>query len=112
MLFCLIALLQVGAVPFWLVVLVLARDVLIAAGAALAWAMSLPLRVAPLAIGKATTAVEIGYIGFGLMLLAFGWEAPRLMLAGAATVCVFAALSAAAYTYIFLRALIFGQRTA
>jgi cardiolipin synthase len=112
MLFCFIALLQIGAVPFWLVALVLARDLLIAGGLALGYALSLPLRMAPLAIGKATTAAEIGYIGFGLLLLAFEWPAPRLMLAGAATVGVFVTLSAMAYVYIFLRALIFGQRTA
>ena len=32
-------------------------------GVGLAWALSLPLRIAPLVIGKATTAVQIGYIG-------------------------------------------------
>ncbi|HWY61265.1 MAG TPA: CDP-alcohol phosphatidyltransferase family protein [Rhizomicrobium sp.] len=112
MLFCFIALLRIGAVPFWLVVLVVVRDVLIAGGLALGYALSLPLRMAPLAIGKATTLVEIGYVGAALLLLAFDWEAPRLMLAGAATVSVLVTLSALAYAYIFLRALFFGQRTA
>ena len=112
MLFCFIALLEIGAVPFWLVALVLGRDLLVAGGLALGWILSLPLRMAPSAIGKGTTAVEIAYIGFGLLLLAFGWEAPRLMLAGAATVCIFVTLSIMAYAHIFLRALIFGQRTA
>jgi cardiolipin synthase (CMP-forming) len=112
MLFCFVALLQIGAVPFWLVVLVLARDLLIAGGAILAWGLALPLRIVPLAIGKATTATEIGYIGFCLLLLAVDWEAPRLMLACAITVCLFVTLSATAYAYVFLRALIAGQRIA
>ena len=112
MLFCFIALLRIGAAPFWLVVLVLSRDLLIAGGASIAWSLSLPLRLQPLAIGKATTAVEIFYIGAVLLLLALDWQAPRLMLAGAAAVGVFVTLSALAYGRLFLRALIFGQRTA
>jgi cardiolipin synthase len=112
MLFCLLALLRIGAVPFWLVAMVLGRDLLVAGGLALAWALSLPLRMAPLAIGKGATVVEIGYVGGALLLLAFDWDSPRLMLAGAAAVCVFVTLSAMAYGHIFLRALILGQRIA
>jgi cardiolipin synthase len=112
MLFCFIALLRVGAVPLWLVVLVLGRDLLVAAGVALAWALSLPLRMAPLGVGKAATAIELLYIGAALLLLALDREAPHLMLAAAATMSLFVVLSGLAYLYVFLRALIFGQRTA
>jgi cardiolipin synthase (CMP-forming) len=112
MLFCFIALLRVGAVPLWLVVLVLGRDLLVAVGVALAWALSLPLRMAPLGVGKAATAIELIYIGAALLLLALDWEAPHLMLAAAATMSLFVVLSGLAYLYVFLRALIFGQRTA
>ena len=63
MLLCFVALLQIGAAPFWLVVLVIARDAVIAGGALLAKAPGLPLRIAPLAIGKATTAVLVAYVG-------------------------------------------------
>jgi len=112
MLFCFIALLRVGAVPLWLVVLVLGRDLLVAVGVGLAWALSLPLRMAPLGVGKAATAVELLYIGAALLLLALDRDAPSLMLAAAATVSLFVVLSGLAYLYVFLRALIFGQRTA
>jgi cardiolipin synthase len=96
MLFCLVALLRIGAVPLWLVALVLSRDLFIAGGVAISWALSLPLRMAPLAVGKATTAVEILYIGAVLVLLAFDRDAPALMLAAAATVSVFVSLSGCA----------------
>jgi cardiolipin synthase len=112
MILCFVVLLHLGAAPFWLVALVLARDIAIALGAIIAWAMSLPLKIAPLIVGKATTAVQIGYVGVWLLLLAFDWEAPRLMLAGAYTVAVFTLLSAFAYGHLFLRALFFGSRTA
>jgi cardiolipin synthase (CMP-forming) len=112
MILCFVVLLHLGEAPFWLVLLVLARDIAIALGATIAWALSLPLRIAPLIIGKATTAVQVGYVGAWLLLLAFDLEAPRLMLAGAYTVAVFTLLSAFAYGNVFLRGLFFGGRTA
>ena len=112
MLFCFMALLRVGAAPFWLVVLVIARDILIAAGAMLAKLFSLSLKVDPLMIGKASTVVQVGYVGILLLLLAFDRESPRLVAAAGYTVAVFIVLSFAAYTQLFLRALLFGRRTA
>jgi cardiolipin synthase len=112
MLLCLVALFRVGAVPFWLVALVIARDALIAAGAVLARMASLPMRIEPLLIGKASTLVQVGYVGFLLLLLAFDLESPRLVAAAGYTVAVFAILSLAAYAQLFLRALLFGRRVA
>jgi len=112
MLLCFIALFSVGAVALWLVVLVIARDALIATGALLTKVLNLPMRIAPLMIGKASTAVQVGYVGVLLLLLAFDREAPRLVAAGAYTVAVFMILSLLAYGQLFLRALLFGRRTA
>jgi cardiolipin synthase len=112
MILCLVVLLHLGKAPLWLVLLVVARDVAIALGAVIARALSLPLRIAPLIIGKAATAVQVGYIGIWLLLMALDFEAPRLMQAGAYTVAVFTLLSAFAYGSLFLRALFFGGRTA
>lgn len=112
MLFCLVALLRVGAAPFWLVVLVIARDGLIAAGAVLARISNLPMRIEPLTIGKASTTVQVGYVGILLLLLAFDREAPRFAAAIGYAVAIFALLSLAAYAQLFLRALPFGRRTA
>ena len=112
MLLCFVALLRVGAVPFWLVMLVIARDLLIAAGAVLAKFFNLPLRIEPLLIGKASTVVQVGYVGILLLLLAFDLESPRLVAAAGYTVMVFIILSLAAYAQLFLRAFLFGRRTA
>jgi cardiolipin synthase (CMP-forming) len=112
MLLCFVALLRVGAAPFWLVVLVIARDALIAAGAMLAKISNLPMRIEPLMIGKASTLVQIGYVGILLLLLAFDRGKPRIVSAAGYTVAVFAVLSLAAYAQLFLRALLFGRRTA
>ena len=112
MLLCFLALLKMGAAPFWLVALVIARDVLIVGGVLLARAMSLPVREAPLLLGKSSTFVQVGYVGAWLVLLSLNLESPRLMDAFAAAVAIFAVLSGAAYGQVFLRALFFGQRTA
>ena len=74
--------------------------------------VSLPMRIEPLVIGKATTAVQVGYVGVLLLLLAFDRDAPqagrgrRLYRGG-----VRRAVSVAAYAQLFLRALLFGRRT-
>jgi cardiolipin synthase len=70
------------------------------------------MRIEPLLIGKASTLVQVGYVGFLLLLLAFDLESPRLVTAAGYTVAVFAVLSLAAYAQLFLRALLFGRRTA
>lgn len=112
MLLCFVALLAIGAAPFWLVLLVIARDAVIAGGALLAKALNLPLRIEALVIGKAATAVQLGYVGVRLLLLAFNREAPHLVMAGSYTVAVFLVLSGAVYCLLFLRALLLGRRTA
>jgi cardiolipin synthase len=112
MICCFVVLLYLGAVPLWLVLMVMARDIAIGLGAIIVWALSLPLAIAPLIIGKATTVVQVGYVGAWLILLALDMEAPRLMLAGAYTVAVFTLLSAFAYGSVFLRSVFFGGRTA
>lgn len=112
MLFCFIALLRVNAVALWLVALVVVRDGLVAAGALLSRVLNLPLSMAPLMIGKASTAVQVGYVGIVLLLLAFDLAWPRLVTAGSYTVAVFAILSFLAYAQLFRRALRYGRRTA
>jgi cardiolipin synthase len=112
MILCLLALLHMGRAPLWLAVLVLARDLAIALGAGLVWALALPLRIAPLLIGKAATLAQVFYIGGWLLLLALDLEAPQLMRAGAGTVALFTLLSGFAYGSLFFKALLCGGRTA
>lgn len=112
MLLCFVALLRVGAVALWLVVLVIVRDAVIAIGAVLAKLVGLSMRIEPLLIGKASTLVQVCFVGILLLLLAFDRDAPRLVTAAGWTVAVFVILSFAAYAQLFLRALLFGRRTA
>ena len=103
MLFCFTALFAVHAAPVWLVFLVIARDVAIAAGWLLIRYVPLKIETGPLPTGKLSTVVQGLYILAILLLLAFDIDAPRL--AGIfAWICGLAAIvSAAAYAGVFLR---------
>lgn len=112
MLFCFTALYVIGAMPLWLLLLVVGRDLAIVAGWLLIRVMSLGTTTSPLLIGKLSTAVQILYIFTLLLLLSFDVEAPRLVEAAAWGCGLFVVLSAAAYAGIFLRGLFSGSRTA
>ncbi|HKU53802.1 MAG TPA: CDP-alcohol phosphatidyltransferase family protein [Rhizomicrobium sp.] len=112
MLFCFTALYGVGATPFWLLLLVVARDLAIVAGWLLIRLLSLPAPTSPLLIGKLSTLVQILYILALLLLLSFDVEAPRLVEMAGWGCGLFVSLSAAAYAGIFLRGLFSGKRTA
>jgi len=111
-LLCFLALLKMGAAPFWLVALVIARDALIVGGVLLARALYLPVGEEPLLLGKSSTFVQVGYVGAWLVLLSLGMKSPWLMDAFAAAVAILAVLSGLAYGQLFLRALFFVRRTA
>ena len=112
MILCFLALYQVGAAPLWLVALVICRDCLRSPRACCSPSLfSLPVRIEPLAIGKATTVVQVGTIGLWLLLLALDLEAPGLTTAAAWTAAIFTVLSALAYGQLLLRALVYGRRT-
>lgn len=100
-----LALSAVGLVPLWLTVLVIGRDLGIVVGALLAWALDLPLKVAPLPLGKISTACQICYIALMLMsLLAL----PKISNFADAATLVTAAVTLASglnYAALWLRAL-------
>lgn len=112
MLVCFIALWRIGAAPLWLAALVVARDLLLAAGAALVMVTALPVRIAPIALGKLSTIVQVCYIGLLLLLRAFDFYVPHLVMAAVAAVAFFTVASWLGYTTILLRALVPGRRAA
>ncbi len=92
-----------GQLPAWLVIMVVARDVMIVIAVLLSWMLEQPLRIQPLRISKWNTAAQIilalvtlADMGFGL-----GWALPRqglVLLVAALTVA-----SAGAYVIAWLR---------
>ena len=111
MLLCFLALLQIGVAPWWLVALVLVRDGCIALGWLLVRLLAQPIKFKASMLGKASTVMQILYVGFWLLLLAFDLDAPRLMLAAAVLTAALTVLSGLGYGAALLRALFAGRRT-
>ena len=60
------------AVPRWLVILVVSRDILIVGGVMLAWFLGKPIRVKPVLVSKLNTVAQIIFACLVLGSLAFG----------------------------------------
>src|SRR3954469_8427788 len=105
MLFCFTALFSVSAAPFWLVALVIGRDLLFC----LVWLViklsGLDLHTPTLLVGKVSTVMQVLYILTALVLLALELNAPRLALALAFACAAFTVLAAAGYAGVMLRSL-------
>ncbi len=112
MLICFVTLTMMHQAPLWLSVIVVGRDVAIVLGVLVARAFSLPVKMAPLAIGKACTVVQVGYVSLLLLLLTFNLDMPQLSLMAAATAAIFTLLSWLAYGQLLLRAFALGRRPA
>ena len=91
-----VALGVMGALPSWLVIAVVSRDILIVVGVMLSWLLDRPITIRPLAVSKANTLAQILLAatvladdGFGL-----GLEMPRIALVWVVGVLTVASLSA------------------
>lgn len=89
----------VGAIPGWLVILVVSRDVLIVGGVVLSWIVTRPVPIVPLMISKTNTAAQLLFaaavlseLGLGLALgpvvPALGWIVAALTIGSAAAYLV------------------------
>jgi cardiolipin synthase (CMP-forming) len=107
-----VSLTLVGAVPLWVTVLVIGRDVAIVIGILLARAMDLPLKVAPLMVGKVSTVVQVLYIAFVLLVLTLNASWSRIEMAGEVAVALLTGLSFIAYGLVWLRAAAAARRAA
>ncbi|AWN42435.1 CDP-alcohol phosphatidyltransferase family protein [Methylobacterium durans] len=96
-----VSLATVGALPVWLVAVVIARDLLIVAAVGLAWVSGRRFAIKPLLVGKLNTAAQIGLATLVLVAHAGGWSLDGLV----ALVCWLVAgtslLSLAAYARIW-----------
>lgn len=94
----------VQAVPIWVTALVIGRDIAIIIGVLLARLLDLPLKVAPLMVGKVSTVVQVLYIALVLLILTLNASWPMVELAGEVAVALLTVLSFVAYGLVWLRA--------
>ena len=91
------------AIPRWLVILVVSRDILIVGGIMLSWVIGSPLKIKPLLVSKLNTVAQIVFAGVVLGSLGFNIEADMLKLILMGTVTVLTLLSVAAYVAEWMR---------
>lgn len=92
-------------VPVWVAAIVIARDVLILLGLAIAVALRAPIGVKPILLGKLCTALQMFYIGSHLAALAFAFPLGAITPVDAYVVGVIALASGFAYFAVWLKAM-------
>ena len=107
-----VTLTMIGQAPFWLTAIVIGRDVAIVLGVAVAWLLALPVKVEPLAVGKASTVVQVGYVGLILLLLSSQTGMPVLAEAAGIIAAGFTLMSWFAYGQLLFKAFALGRRPA
>nr|WP_137389241.1 CDP-alcohol phosphatidyltransferase family protein [Rhodoligotrophos defluvii] len=91
------------ALPLWLVILVVSRDILIVGAVLLSWLLNKPVQMRPLWISKFNTTAQILLAGVVLGVLALGADVGRLMTVALYVVGAFTVLSGAAYMREWVR---------
>jgi cardiolipin synthase len=85
------------AIPRWIVILVVSRDILIVGGVMLAWFLGKPIRVKPVLVSKLNTVAQIVFACLVLASLAFGVEFEMVQVAIMATVAALTLASVGFY---------------
>ena len=98
-----IALGVTDAVPRWLVILVVSRDLMIVGAVMLSWLLDRPIAVKPLLVSKLNTVAQIVFAGLVLGSLGMGFEAGWLTVGMMALVASLTLLSVAAYVREWVR---------
>lgn len=93
----------VGEVATWLVILIVSRDIMIVGGALLYHTLTHALKMEPLFISKANTAVQIIFVGLVLAKLGLGIADPNVILLGSFVVAATTIASGGAYLWVWIK---------
>jgi cardiolipin synthase len=63
-----------GAIPRWIVILVVSRDIMIVAAVIVSWLFDKPVAMKPLMVSKLNTATQVAFAALVLAALAFGFK--------------------------------------
>ena len=92
-----------GALPRWLVILVVSRDIMILGAVMLSWLMGNPVTVKPLLVSKLNTGAQIVLACLVLSALAFRLDIEGLLVAAMALVAALTLLSVGFYLAEWVR---------
>ena len=65
-----------GAVPRWIVILVVSRDIMIVAAVIVSWVFGKPVPMKPLMVSKLNTVAQVAFAALVLAALAFDFPKP------------------------------------
>jgi cardiolipin synthase (CMP-forming) len=91
------------AIPRWLVILVVSRDIMIIGAIMLSWLVGRPVEVKPLLVSKLNTVAQILFAGLVLASRGFGFEAEAVTFLMMVTVAGLTLLSVAFYVAEWVR---------
>jgi cardiolipin synthase len=98
-----VTLASVSALPSWLAILVVFRDIIIVGGVLVLFLLDQSLRIRPLYISKLNTALQIALVALALLLSGFSLDAPVAMNALVWLVAATTMASGAAYVWVTVR---------
>ena len=84
-----------GAIPRWLVILVVSRDIMIVGAVIVSWLSGKPMPMKPLMVSKFNTVAQVAFASLVLAALGFGfnWSPYDLILMGFVTVLTLLSVS-------------------
>ena len=92
-----------GAIPHWLVILVVSRDIMIVGAVMLSWLIDKPIALRPLMVSKLNTVAQIVLALLVLAALGLDFEAESAIMVMMALVAVLTLLSIAFYVAEWVR---------
>jgi cardiolipin synthase len=98
-----IALVAIEAVPRWLVILVVSRDIMIVGAVILAWLVHRPIPLKPLLVSKLNTVAQIALVCATLAALGFDWSLAGIIFVLTTVVAVLTFLSVVFYVVEWVR---------
>jgi cardiolipin synthase (CMP-forming) len=92
-----------GAIPRWIVILVVSRDIMIVAAVIVSWLFDRPVTIKPLMVSKLNTAAQVAFAALVLAALAFGFSPAPYDVALMGLVTIFTLVSVALYLVEWVR---------
>jgi cardiolipin synthase (CMP-forming) len=86
-----------GAVPRWIVILVVSRDIMIVGAVIVSWLYGKPIPMKPLMVSKLNTVAQVGFAALVLASVGFGFNAEPYDLILMGLVTIFTLLSVSFY---------------
>src|SRR3954452_17028255 len=92
-----------GAIPRWIVILVVSRDIMIVSAVIVSWLFGKPVQMKPLMVSKLNTVAQVAFAALVLAALGFGFSTSLYDLILMGFVTIFTLVSASPYLVEWVR---------